>query len=213
MSQDIPSLETSPREKLGTRYSQRLRETGQLPAVVYGHKQETVHVSVDAQTLTGLLHDNAHLINVIVEGKTEPCLIRDIQWDYLGDNIIHVDLGRVDLTEEVEVEIDLELTGDPKALQEAGAVLDHPVSAVTLKCLANAIPEKLVHNISELTAEAPITIADLVLPQGVTAVTEAQTIIAQIQIMAEVEDETPEAAEGEPQVIGAASENDDTKED
>ena len=105
MAQDIPTLETTARDKTGSRYSARLREAGQIPAVVYGHKQDPVHVAVDAQVITGLLHENTQLVNAQVAGKTEPCLIKDIQWDYLGDHIIHVDLARVDLSEEVEVEV------------------------------------------------------------------------------------------------------------
>ncbi len=210
MAQDIPTLETTARDKTGSRYSARLREAGQIPAVVYGHKQDPVHVAVDAQVITGLLHENTQLVNAQVAGKTEPCLIKDIQWDYLGDHIIHVDLARVDLSEEVEVEVELELTGDPKSLQEAGAVLDHPLSTVTVKCRADAIPERLIHDISELTTDAPITVADLTLPAGVVAVTDPETIIAQVQIMAEIEEEEAveaEAAEGEPEVIGAKKED------
>ncbi len=202
-TQTVPKLDAQKRDRLGSRYAARLRNDGKLPAVVYGHGQDPLHVAVDRHAVTEVLHDNHQLVELDVEGASESCLIKDVQWDYLGDNLIHVDLTRVDLSEEVEVEVAVELSGEPAALQEEGAVLDHPVTEVTVSCRADSIPEQLVHDIESLGLDGAVTAADLVLPDGVKLVTDPETIIAQIQIVQEMSEEEEPAGEGdEPEVIG-----------
>ena len=92
MSQSqVPQIEAATRERVGSIQSKRLRAAGQLPAVVYGHKQDPVHVSVDQKEMTGLLHDWAHLIELKLADKSETCLIKDVQWDVYGTHVMHID--------------------------------------------------------------------------------------------------------------------------
>ena len=200
---DIPTLTAEPREQLGTRSTQRLRERGLLPAVVYGHKQDPAHVSVDAGRFTELLHDETHLLQLAVGNKQEHCLIKDVQWDHLGDHIIHADLARVDLAEEVEVEVEVHLAGDAVGLKEAGTYLEHTTSAVTIKCRAGNIPDHLTADISELQVNASFTAADLTLPDGVTLVSDPEAILAAVHVTKVVEEteEGAEPASDEPEVI------------
>jgi large subunit ribosomal protein L25 len=202
-----PKIKADVRDRTGTRYAARTREAGQLPAVIYGHKKDPVSIAVDTKAMIALLHDNAHLIEVEVAGKTEPCLVKDIQWDYLGSTILHVDLARVDLTEEVEVEIEIELVGEAVGLKEVGAMIEQNTNTVQIKCRADAIPEKLTHDVSELGVGDSLLVSGLTMPPGVTATSEADTLVAHISIAkAEVEEE--EAVEGgdQPEVIGGKPE-------
>ncbi|MEM7627544.1 MAG: 50S ribosomal protein L25 [Planctomycetota bacterium] len=211
MSQQTPTLEAQTRTKLGSRYAIRLREEGKLPAVVYGHKQDPVHVSIDARELSDILHHGAHLIEVKVDGKTEPCLIKDVQYDYLDTTPVHVDLTRVDLNEEIEIELEVEFVGEPTALKQAGAMLSTPHTHVTVSCKANAIPESLTCDINELGMEDSIYVQDLKLPAGITLATEANYLLAQIVVQQAVtEDEgLAEGGDGEPEVIGAKKDEED----
>lgn len=207
MAHDIPNVPAEPRTKVGSRYAQRLRKEGRLPAVIYGHGQDPVSVTLDSKQFRDLYHENYHLMNLEVEGKTESCLVKDVQWDYLGDDVIHVDLTRVDLTEEVEVEVELVLKGRPAAMNQEGAVLNHPLAALTVKCAANNIPDQIIVDVSKLTLEDTLTVGDLSLPEGVAAVDDPEQLVAQIQIQEEIEEEAEEeAAEGEPEVIGREDE-------
>ena len=122
VTHDIPTLESQLRERTGSRYAQRARAEGSMPAVIYGHGQDPVHITVNTKAFTDILHHEAHLIDVVIDGKSEHCLVKDVQWDYLGREIIHVDLARVDLKEEVEVEVELQLTGDAIGLKEDGTL-------------------------------------------------------------------------------------------
>ena len=93
---DTPTISATSRERTGTRYSQRLRKQGRLPAVIYGHKKTPISVSVDEKEILTLLHSGAHVLEVKVEGGSkETCLVKDLQFGYLGDNVIHVDFARV----------------------------------------------------------------------------------------------------------------------
>ncbi|MEM9916408.1 MAG: 50S ribosomal protein L25, partial [Planctomycetota bacterium] len=202
--------EAQTRTKLGSRYAIRLREQGQLPAVLYGHKQDPVHVSVDARALNDVLVSGAHVIEVKVDGKAEPCLIKDVQYDYLDTTPVHVDLARVDLNEEVTVELEVVFKGEPAALNEAGAMLSTPHTSVHVSCKASAIPDELVCDISELGLEDSIYVQDLKLPNGVTLAEDANFLVAQIAIQQAVADDdgSEEAGDGEPEVIGAKDDAD-----
>jgi len=95
MSHEVPVLEAQPRERLGTRYAKRLRTTGQLPAVIYGHGSQPTHVSVDEKSILAALRRGIHVFNVKLGDTSETCLVKDLQFGWLGDNVVHIDLARV----------------------------------------------------------------------------------------------------------------------
>jgi large subunit ribosomal protein L25 len=209
---DIPTLEGQKREKTGSRYARRLRADARVPAVMYGHGQGNVALSLPIKAVTHLLHEGQQLATVELADPGGavggPCLIKDVQWDHLGRDIVHVDLTRVDLSEQVEVEVELVLTGEPAALETPGAVLDHPLQMLPITCRADSIPESVTHDVGELEIGTAVTVADLTLPEGVQAAAEPETVVCQITIVAELpEEDEPEVAEGdEPEVIGADGE-------
>ena len=203
VTQEIAKITGQARDNLGTRQTKRLRTDGRLPAVIYGHKQQPVHVSFDLKEVNNLLHQNTHLIEVVVGSKTEPCLIKDIQWNHLGSNILHIDLARVDLKERVTVSVELELTGDPVGLKESGAFLQHPVNEIEVLCLAAQIPDQIKADISNLAVGQSLSIADLQLPNGVETNADPETVIASIQVVGEEPETeiTEEASATEPELL------------
>ncbi len=202
-----PKIHAEPRDRVGSRYAARIRAQGKLPAVIYGHKQDPVHISVDRKEIIEILHHNAHLIEVDIAGKSEQCLVKDVQWDHLSKNIIHVDLARVDLSEEVEVEVEVQLVGEAIGLKQAGALLEQNTNTIEVKCRADAIPEYIEHDVTEMQVGDSLLVSDLKLPAGVTAVSEPDTLIAHLTVTkAEAEVEEPTEGEAEPEVIGKAEE-------
>jgi len=206
--QQIPKIAVEAREHVGSRYAARLRKDGRLPAVIYGHKQDPIHVAADAKEVSDLLHLNAHVLEVVLGDKAEACLVKDVQWDHLGTTIIHLDLTRVDLTETVEVEVEVEFFGDAVGLKSPGTVLDHPYSVVAVKCLVSEIPESIRMNVAALDIDDTLTVADLELPSGVTCTMSEDTVLAAVRRLAvaeEVEEEAEAVTEdesAEPEVIG-----------
>jgi len=149
------------------------------------------------------------VIDVKIQGKSEHVLIKDRQWDTYSRFITHIDLERVDMSEEVEIDVELKLLGDPVATRQTGTVLDHPTTKVGIRCRADLIPSHLEHNIADLEANVPVTVADLTLPAGITITTSADQLICQISgvkisasVEAAIEGETADTS-AEPEVIGA----------
>lgn len=212
---NIPTLEVTPRTKLGTRYAKRDRELGLIPAVIYGHKETPVHITLHSKTFTDLLHDETHILDIKLDGKSQNTLIKAVQWDTFGRYIVHVDLERVDMSEVIEVEVELQLIGEPAALKEAGTVLDHPTTMVKISCRADAIPSHLEHNIAELPLGEPVTVADVTPPDGITIVMPDDQMICQIagvKVSASVTDAIEggeDSADAEPEVIGKDKEEDE----
>jgi large subunit ribosomal protein L25 len=205
MKQETPTLTAQRRDRLGTRYSKRLRNAGRLPCVIYGHKSDPVSVSVDAkETLTALRH-GARVVNVAVDGQgSETCLIKELQFGFLGDDVIHIDFARVDLNEEVEVKVHLRFVGHPEAAKKPGAVLTHPITDLEVVCKVKDIPEEIKVDISKM--EELVEVKDIKLPEGVRTNVDPEAIVAQITFVAEEVIATPEAAEvaagaAEPEVI------------
>ncbi|MCK5272780.1 MAG: 50S ribosomal protein L25 [Sedimentisphaerales bacterium] len=199
-------LKAERREKMGTREARRLRSRGKVPVIIYGHKQEPVSAALSHHDLTMEIKHHHRLLGVELDGKMERFLVKDIQYDYLGDTIIHVDLTRVNLDERVQVMVEVVLKGVPEGVHEGG-VLAQPLTSVELECPVVSIPEEIRANIGHLKAGETLTAGDLELPDGASLITEANTPVATVRIKEEeAEEETVEEAEttdsAEPERIG-----------
>jgi large subunit ribosomal protein L25 len=202
MKHETPTIKAERRDRLGSRYSQRLRKKGRLPGVIYGHKTDNVAVTVDHKETVGLLKHGAHVVNVAVDGaQPETCLVKDLQFGYLGDDIIHVDFARVDLNEEVEVQVHLKFVGSPEAAMKPGSVLSSPMSDIEVICKVKDIPGEIKVDISKL--EEVLMVKDIQLPEGIRTNQTPDSVVAQITFVAEEVVVAPEAAEV---VEGAAAE-------
>ena len=144
MTHETPRIEAERREKVGTTYSRRLRKTGRLPAIVYGHKKTPVAVSVDEKQILILLHQGTHVLEMNIKGGTpETVLVKDLQFGFLGNDVVHIDFARVDLEEEVTVQVNIVFVGQPQAAAETGAILSHDQTSLEVICRVNAIPGEI----------------------------------------------------------------------
>jgi large subunit ribosomal protein L25 len=194
------SLQAEPRERLGSRAAAAVRRKGRIPAIVYGHKEEPVAISLDAHDfLEGLRHGH-RLMDVTVGGNAEKMLVKDLQYDHLGRTILHADLIRVDVTERIKVEIALELKGIPKGTQEGG-VLESHADHLEVECLAVDIPESIVIPVKDLDVGQSIYARDVKLPEGVKLMSLPDIMVATCRVLAEAKTteqivaETPVAPE------------------
>jgi large subunit ribosomal protein L25 len=117
---DIASIKGQPRQLSGTRAARRLRKTGMVPGIMYGHGEEPQAVSVPLHELDLVLQHGTHLLELDLGGTPQRVLIKEVQYDHLGIEPLHVDLARVSLDERVSVTVPLVLRGDPKGVKEAG---------------------------------------------------------------------------------------------
>lgn len=215
MQHETPTIQAKRRERIGTRYAQRLRKEGRLPSVIYGHMAEPVAVSVDEKEVITILSHGSHVMNVNIDGDdTQTCLVKDIQFGYLGDNVIHIDFARVDLDEEVTVNVALHFTGEPQMLKTPGAVMSHPMTELEVICRVDAIPDEIKVDLSEM--EQSFHVGEITLPAGVRTEVDPNYSVAQITVVQEeeAEGEEVEVAEGsEPEVISEAKDEGEESKD
>jgi large subunit ribosomal protein L25 len=202
---DSVTLDAQKREGSGTRAAERLRKQGRIPAVVYGHKEATVSLSVGREDLLSALRHGARVVDLKTDGSAETALIREVQWDHLGKEVLHVDFARVSKDERIHVEVRIELRGIAPGVT-AGGVLDQPLHAVEIECLAVSIPESIRVNVGELQMDGSIHVRDLHLPEGVVVLTDPDAVVVHVAPK-QVEPEAapaaaPAAGAAEPELIG-----------
>ncbi len=193
-------LQVEQRGSYGTRHARRLRAAGRIPAILYGHGEECVSLSLDASQVGAAVRHGSRIVEL--EGALrEKALIREIQWDPFGVDVLHLDLTRVAADEKVAVNLPVELRGVAPGTNEGG-VVEHPVHELEIECPAAKIPEKLVLNINNLQLGESLTAAALELPEGARLTGSPDTVVAQC-VEPHVEAEMEEAPESvEPEVIG-----------
>ncbi len=198
------SLQAELRERIGSTGAAAVRRKGRIPAIVYGHKQEPIAISLNAHDFVEGLRHGHRLLEVAVSGNTEKMIIKDLQYDHLGRTIIHADLMRVDVTERIKMDVTLELKGVPKGTQEGG-VLESHMDHLEVECLAIDIPKAIVVSVKDLDVGQSIYARDVKLPEGVKLITLPDLIVTTCRVLQEAKTteqvvaETPVA----PEVISA----------
>ena len=187
----------------GTRVARRLRKSGRIPAVIYGHKQAVVPVTLSHDDVLRLVKTPGHLAELDLGGTTtETVLIREVQWDHLGKEVIHLDFARVDAEEIIETEVTVEVRGVPAGIAEGG-ILEHLVRSLPIRCRAGAIPSSIKVDVSHLQVEQGIHVRDLTLPPDVTVDAEPDILLVHVVTRAAAPEPTEAAAESptQPEVI------------
>lgn len=198
---DTATLTAQVREQSGSKVAARLRQQGQLPAVVYGHKQDPVSVTLATREFLEALHHGHRLFTVDLNGSKETLLIKDLQYDHLGKDVIHADFMRVNLGERVTVQVGIELRGTAKGAQEGG-IVDEVLNHVDIECKVSDIPETLVVNIKDLGLDESIHASQIELPAGAKLITDPDAVIA---VCHEAKAAIAEEAEGEAGAEGAGA--------
>jgi len=206
-------LEVELRETRGKNNARRLRRAGNVPAVLYGHGQESVALSVPSGPLDALVQKGSRLVN-LAGGVDESAFIREVQWDTWGTHVIHVDFTRISADEKVEVEVTLELRGEAPGAK-AGGVVSQAIHSVTLDCPAISIPDRIRVNVNHLEMLGSITLDELELPEGATIIGDtSKVVVSCVEPAAEVEEPEggEEAGEAEPEVLGRKKEDEEGSE-
>ncbi|MFA5863074.1 MAG: 50S ribosomal protein L25 [Phycisphaerae bacterium] len=209
------AIKAQPRKDVGTQATRRYRLKGFLPGIVYGHKQETLAVAVPAMEFIHMLKHGSHLFELQMDDHSETVLVKEVQYDYLGTDPIHVDFGRVDLNERVPVAVPLVLRGIAAGVT-AGGVLQQILMQLQIECLVTDIPEQIRMNVSKLELNQSLHAGDITLPEGAKLLLEPGTVVAVVSTIAE--EEVAPAAVGaedaaEPEVITKGKEKEEGEEE
>ncbi len=197
---DSVVLNAEVRQEVGSKAAVKLRKSGKLPAIVYGHGKEPVSIAVDYHDFVEGLHHGHRLFDVKFDGKSESLLIKALQYDHLGKDVIHADLIRVDLSEKVTVTIPITSKGTPKGSQDGG-IIDWHLSDIVVECAVSDIPEAIELTIRDIEVGDSIYAKDIALSEGAVLVTDPDALIFTCHLVAaaksteELEEEMPEGPE------------------
>ena len=189
------------RHQAGKGVARRLRRNGQLPAVVYGHGT-TVTIALDEKDLLSIQQSEAGentILDLMIEGETpESCqaILREVQMDPIRRAPLHADFYRVDMSQALTVTVPLAFINEPHSvLQIANAVLTHLSREIEVACLPGDIPDEIAVDLSSLQPGDTVKAGALVLPPGVTLVTDAEEVIVTAHVEVETAAEVSEAEE------------------
>ena len=196
----IETLEVRKRDAVGRRAVKRLRWEGKVPAILYGHGEENVNLAVTRDALSRLIRHGSKMLSLTGDVH-DTALLREVQWDPFGIEVIHVDFARVSQTEAVEITLPVELQGEAPGLGEGGQ-LKFVTHELTILCPAGSIPDHIVVPLSGLHLGQSIHANEIKLPEGASMVTPGMQVVAQIvKPMTEEEVLASTAAAAEPELI------------
>ena len=196
------NLKATLRESIGSGESRRLRNEGFLPAVIYGLGMDPVSISVNAREFTNALKTNAGsnvILNLEVGKSKYTTLAREIQRHPYKNEFLHIDLIQIDLTQNVEANVQVNFLGTPIGVKDEGGLVQTINSTITVSTLPSTIPASLDLDISELNVGENATVLDVKLPEGVELATEDDdSILVTITLpRAAIEEEEIDGLEGE----------------
>jgi large subunit ribosomal protein L25 len=207
------------RDQLGKGGARKSRAAGKIPGVLYGHGETPIAVAVGVRDFDLALrgHRGANpLVNLQLEGSEYTALIRAVQYDPLSREIVHLDFQHISLTETVEVQVSVHLTGMAAGVKDGGGILEHIIRSIEVRCLPTAIPSSIDVDVSALNIGDSIHVRDISVPD-VTILSDPEATIAIVvapTIMEEkpVEELAAAATGAEPEVIAKGKKDEEGEE-
>ncbi|WP_369189712.1 50S ribosomal protein L25/general stress protein Ctc [Streptomyces sp. R08] len=186
-------LTAETRTEFGKGAARRIRREKKVPAVVYGHGVDPLHVTLPGHELQLALRTPNVLLTLDIEGKTQLAIPKAVQRDAIKGFLEHVDLLTVKSGEKVTVEVYVHTEGE---LAPGSFLLEHVLSTITVEAEATHIPESVTVSIAGLEAGASIAAKDIPLPKGTTLAIDEDAVVLQV-LAAQAEEAATEDAEGE----------------
>ncbi|NGO70584.1 50S ribosomal protein L25/general stress protein Ctc [Streptomyces boncukensis] len=189
------NLSAKVRTEFGKGASRRLRREEKIPAVIYGHGADPVHVELPSYDMMMALKNSNVLIHLDIEGKKELVIPKAVQREAIRGFLVHVDLLTVKRGEKVNVEIPIHTEGDLGAGQH---LLEHVYNALPVEAEATHIPETVTLSVEGLVAGDSVLAKDIPLPKGTTLAIDGDDVVIQV-LAAQAEEPSAEGegAEGE----------------
>lgn len=196
------------RSDYGRKASRTFRKEGLLPANIYGLGKENLTVTVNTKEFTRIFMAGHRIFTLEVGDGKEQSVVKEVQYDNLGSEVIHVDFTRIDITQKITLDVGVELIGTV-----ASGMLQFPMKEVKVESLPAGFPASISINIIELKIGDVIRIEDLEVPDGCVFVDDPDALVLQVvapieEVEEEAVEEVGEEADGaEPEVIGKPQED------
>jgi large subunit ribosomal protein L25 len=175
MSVDF-TLHAKGREVSGKGASRRLRRlTGEVPAIVYGGKEDAQSITLIHKDVIKALENEAfysHIISLDVDGKSEDVIVKDVQRHPAKTAILHLDFLRISKTTALTIRVPLHFINEDSCIgvKKEGGIISHTMSELEVQCLPKDLPEYIEVDVSELALGSTLHISDITLPKGVESV-------------------------------------------
>lgn len=170
------------RQKFG-KAARGFRREGLIPAELYGHGLENLHLAVNAKDFSKVFAVSGEntVVTLVVGTEKRPVLIHEVDRDYLGGDIRHVDFYQVKLDEKIRAKVPLELEGDAPAVKAFGGILNKNMDEVEVEALPNDLPHRLHVSLTTLDVLGKsVYIKDLAVPNGVKILIDPETVVATV---------------------------------
>ncbi|WP_159501000.1 50S ribosomal protein L25/general stress protein Ctc [Microbacterium sp. 18062] len=190
------------RTQFGKGFARRLRAAGQIPAVLYGHGTDPVHLALPGHQVALIIRRANALLELSIDGRNELALVKDVQKDPVRQVIEHIDLLVVKKGEKIQVDVPVLVLGEPVA----GTIANLDANTVSLEVEATHIPQNVEVDVEGLEDGTHITAADLKLPKGASLAVAAETLIVAISVPASTLAAEDEIAEADAEVAAEQSE-------
>ncbi|MGH0037636.1 MAG: 50S ribosomal protein L25 [Myxococcota bacterium] len=196
------SLAVEIRTDKGKGVARKLRQSGRVPAILYGHGNEPTSLALDPRVLEGILRESDAGMNTLIDLKGDPriagkmVMVKDLQREPVRGEVLHADLLEIDANQKVHVSVPVHVKGTPTGVSLSGGILDQVIRELELECLPGAIPEELALDVSGLDLGESLHVRDITLPAGVTLLTDGDLSVVSVAA-ATVTAEDLEVAEGE----------------
>jgi large subunit ribosomal protein L25 len=204
-------IQTEKRDAFGKNASYRIRQSGSIPAILYGEGKDNVPLVVAKKDIIAILKSDLGLntlFRIAFGGKERDVMIKDIQIDPTSDEVLHADLIQIAMDKAIRVAVPIELLGEAVGVKTEGGFIDFMTRELQIECLPNQIPDRLTIDVTALHLHQSLKASDIALPAGLKLITEPGTVLVLVQMPAEEKAEAAvveEAAEGaapaEPEVI------------
>lgn len=200
MSREKHVLNVMEREDSGTSASRKARREGKVPAIMYGHGATPRRFLLDEKEWDIVSRHEVQIVELKSSSKeTMNALVKDVQYDYLRGTTVHVDFLEVKMDEVIHAFVPIHSHGTPSGISKGG-VLEYLMHEVEVSCTPLTLPESLDIDVSMLEIDDAIHVGDLVFPEGVTPIPEADHTVLHVilpRIQEEAAPEEGEAVEGE----------------
>jgi large subunit ribosomal protein L25 len=176
------TLTADVRQETGKGAGRRLRASGRVPGILYGHGMEPVKLSISGQDLLHLFHTaggGSTLVDLKVDGKTHLAIPREIQRDHIRGRFIHIDFLAVRRDEKITLSVEVHEVGEAPGIR-AGGVIEHHLREIEIECLPNDVPEMIPADISAMEIGDLLRVRDIPPPPGVVFLTAADTPVISV---------------------------------
>lgn len=205
-------IQVEQRDALGSSNANRLRRSGNIPAVLYGMQKRNLSLTIAESEVERFLRTGSHLVELRLGDQVRPAILRDMQVDATTDDVLHIDFHRVDADAPVETEIPIVFKGHAKGEREGG-VFQSLEKSIMVSARPRDLPRDYVLDISELSLGDQITLEDLEAREGVTYTQPPETLIAHVTYPKVEAEEPAEGEEAEGEEAEAAAEGGEAQTD